>query len=94
MKKDGTQARRVTIREETVALHKDRLAMIDQQHAPIDELFYQCDRCEASLARARIELAALQAGSSETSVSEVTETLQKTIDQAKEIHGELKRLGF
>ena len=94
LKKDGTQARRVSIREETVALHKDRLEMISQQQARVDEVFYQCDRCEASLARTRIELAALQAGSSGASVSGVTETLRRTIDQAKEIQEELKKLGF
>ena len=94
LKEDASQARRVSIREETVAILKDRLVMINQQHARVDELFYQCDRCEASLARTRIEVAALQAGSSGPSVSSVTETLQGTIDQAKEIQEELKKLGF
>ena len=59
-----------------------------------DKLLYQSDRCEASLHRTRIELAALTAESSETSVSAVTETFEKTINQAKEVREELKRLGY
>ncbi len=94
LRADPKQARRIKIREETVASHTQRLEMIDQQQYRVDELLYQCDRCEASLSRTRIELAALLAGSSGTSVSAVTETLQKTIDQAKEVQEELKRLGF
>lgn len=94
LRADPKQARRIKIREETVASHRQRLEMINQQQYRVDELLYQCDRCEASLSRTRIELAALQAGGSETSVSAVTETLQRTIDQAREVQEELKRLGF
>ncbi len=94
LSKDDRQQIRVKIREETVASHQERLEMIDQQQYRIDELLFQCDRCEASLSRTRIELASLQAGSSETSVSAVTETLQRTIAQAKEVQDELRRLGF
>ena len=91
---DYGQQLRVKIREENVASHQERLEMINQQQYRVDELLYQCDRCEASLSRTRIELASLQAGSSETSVSAVTETLQRTIAQAKEVQEELRRLGF
>ncbi len=94
LSKDDRQQIRVKIREETVASHQERLEMIDQQQYRVDELLFQCDRCEASLSRTRIELASLQAGSSETSVSAVTETLQRTIAQAKEVQDELRRLGF
>ena len=94
LSKDDRQQIRVKIREETVASHQERLEMIDQQQYRVDELLFQCDRCEASLSRTRIELASLQAGSSETSVSAVTETLQRTIAQAKEVQDELRGLGF
>ncbi len=77
-----------------MASHLELLEMIDQQQYRIDELLFQCDRCEAALFRTRIELASVQAGSSETSVSAVTETLQRTIAQAKEVQDELRRLGF
>ena len=77
-----------------MASHKERLDMIKQQELRVDKLLYQCDRCEASLHRTRIELASLKTESSETSVSAVTETLQRTINQAKEVQEELKRLGF
>ena len=94
LSKDARQQIRVRIREETVASHQERLDMIAQQQCRVDELLFQCDRCEASLSRTRIELASVQAGSSEISVSAVTETLQRTIVQAKEVQDELRRLGF
>ncbi len=94
LRKDKGQESRVNLREEMVASHRERLEMINQQQLRADELLFQCDRCEASLSRTRIELASLQAGNSETSVSAVTESLQRTIDRAKEVQEELKRLGF
>ena len=93
-KMDGTQAARVKIRQQTMATHKERLDLLVQQQLRVDELLHQCQRCEASLARTRIELAALRADSSGLSVDTVTERLQRTIDQAKEVTEELKRLGF
>lgn len=91
---DETQAEQVQIKEAMVTSHKERLDMIEQQQLRVDKLVYQCDRCEASLHRTRIELAALKADSSETSVSDVTETLERTINQAREVQEELKRLGY
>lgn len=88
------QARRVEIMERAVANRQERLELLNQQQMRVDELYYQCDRCEASLARTRIEIAALQAGTSETSVSSVIETLQTTIDQAKEVQEEMKKQGL
>ena len=94
LRKNEKQESRVKLREEMVASHRERLEMINQQQFRADELLFQCDRCEASLSRTRIELASLQAGSSDISVSAVTESLQRTIDRAKEVQEELKRLGF
>ena len=94
LRKNEGQERRVKLREEKVASNRELLEMINQQRYRAEELLYQCDRCEASLSRTRIELASLQAGSSETSVSAVTESLQRTIDQAKEVQAELKKLGY
>jgi len=94
LKEDATQAARVRIREETLASHRERLAMIQQQGSRVDELLHQSNRCEASLHRARMELAAFKTTGSETSISAVTETLRRTIAQAKEVQEELKKLGF
>ena len=91
---DETQGARVKMREETMASHKELLDMIKQQQLRVDELLHQSDRCQASLHRTRIELAALRADSSGTSVTAVTETLRRTIDQARGVQEEMKRLGF
>lgn len=91
---DETQTARVSMKEETVASHRERLEMIEQQQLSKDKLLHQSDRCEASLARARMELAALKADSSEISVSALTGTLQNTINHTKEVQEELKRLGL
>lgn len=94
LKQSGSDERRIEIRRETVVSHQERLVLINDQQTRVDEVLYQCDQCEASLAKTRIELASLQAGTLGSSVSSVTETLQKTIDQAKDIQEELRRLGF
>ena len=89
-----SQKARTKIREERLASHRQRLDMLDWLQVHIDQLLYQAGRCEASLHRTRIELAAIRAGSSETSVDSVTEALQETIQRAKEVQQELKRLGY
>jgi len=82
------------IKQATVVSHLERLEMIKQQELRVDKLLYQCDRCEASLHRTRIELAALKTESSERSVTAATDTLQRTINQAKEVQEELRKLGY
>jgi hypothetical protein len=94
LKKDEAQAEQVEIKEATISSHKERLDMVKAQEINMDKLLYQCNCCEASLHRTRIELAALKAHSSEKSVTEVTETLEQTLAQAKEVQAELKRLGY
>lgn len=86
------QTARVKIRQETVALHQERLDMTKQLQLRQEQLLYQADCCEASLARTRIELAKLNADSSPKSVSAVTQALRETINQAKEVQEELKML--
>jgi hypothetical protein len=82
------------IKRATMASHRERFDMIGRQELRVGKLLYQCDRCEASLHRTRIELAALKRESSEMSISAVTETLQATICQAREVQEELRKLGF
>jgi len=91
---DETQAEQLGIKEATIASHKERLDMMKELDLRAEKLLYQCERCEASLHRTRIELASLRAEGSETSVSAVTETLEKTINQAREVQEELRRLGY
>ena len=94
LSEDGTQATRVRLRQEALASHRERMEVISRQQLRVDQLLLQSGRCEASLERTRMELAALKAESSEGDVSAVTETLQRTIDQAREVQEELKKLGF
>ena len=91
---DPTQAARAEIREATIKSHQLRLDLLGQQQLRVDELLFQSNRCEASLALTRMETASLQSGGTETSVSAVTDSLQRTIEQAKEVQEELKRLGL
>lgn len=93
LEEDDPQSARALIKEQTLNSHKERLELINRLELRVDELLHQADRCEATLHETRIELAALKADSAETSVSEVIQTLQKTIRQAKEVQEEMKRLG-
>ena len=91
---DESQAERLRIKEDTLASHRQRLGILEQLQLSVDQLLFQAGRCEASLHRTRIELAAIRIGSSETSVDSVTEALRRTIQQAKEVQDELRRLGY
>lgn len=91
---EETQGTRVKMKEELLASHRELLDMIEQEQLRVDELLHQSHRCEASLRRTRIELAALRADSSGNRISTVTDTLKKTIKQAREVQEEMKRLGY
>ena len=91
---DRAPPEKVEIRNATLVSHRERIALLDRLQLRVDQLLYQGGRCEASLHRTRIELAAIRAGGSETSVDSVVEALQGTIQQAKEVQEELKRLGY
>jgi hypothetical protein len=94
LREDETQAGRVILTQEKLTSHQERLNMIKQQRLRVHELLNQCGRCEASLDRTRLELAGFNADRAELSVGEVTQTLRRTIDQAKEIQEELKKSGW
>jgi len=55
---------------------------------------HQAERCEASLSITHVDLVDLKAGASGASVNSVIVTLQKTIERAKEVQAELKKLGY
>ena len=72
--------------------YKERLEMVKQQALQYDMLLFQCMQCEASLHKTRVELAVLKTENSDLNISSLTERLQLTIKQAKEIQEEFKRL--
>ena len=61
LRREGGSPARVKMKEETLTSRKEILDIIVQQQLHIDELLHQADRCQASLHRTRIELAALRA---------------------------------
>ena len=85
---------RVGFREEEAASTRDRLEMVQRQQLRVEELLHQCGQCVAALNRTRIELAALKVDGARTSVDAVTESLRKTIDEAREVQEELRGLGM
>lgn len=92
MKADPEQAGRVRIREERLASNRELLGIMNRQRERVDELFFQAERCEASLRRARMELAGMQADGSEDAVSTLVETLRLTINHARGVQDEMRRL--
>ncbi len=89
-----SQQNRVDKINERIASNQERLRSVSDLQQRVEELLYQARRCEASLGKARIELVALKADTSETGVSTVIETLNKTIGRAREVQEELKKMGF
>jgi len=90
----GTATPLLEIKRATLALHRERLELVEQQAVRVGKLLYQCGRCETSLQRARIELSGLKTGHAEVSIGAVTDTLGRTIQQTREIQEELQALGF
>jgi hypothetical protein len=91
---DETRTEQLLVREDTLALRRERLDRLNKLQLYVDRLLYQAQRCEASLHGTRIEIAAVRAGSSKTGVDMVVETLQRTIHQVKEVQDELERMGL
>lgn len=94
LRTDQSQEERVKLMQATMSSHLERLDIMQKQHLRIEQLLHLSGRCEASLHRTRMELASLKAADSEMSVNDATESLRRTIDQAKEVQEELKKLGF
>ncbi len=94
MKGGETQTEWIRVSEDRLASRKQSLDLVDQLQLRVGQLLFQAERCEASLYRTRIEVAAIRTGSSETSVDSVIQALQATIQQVKEVQEELKRLGY
>jgi len=96
LKREGTDVAltKARFREEKLISHQQRLEIIQRQYLRVDELLHQAGRCVATLNQARLELAALKAEGAGTSIGAVTETLEKTIKEAREVQEELKRLGL
>jgi hypothetical protein len=91
---DPSQQKWIAQVNERIASNQERLNMVSNLNKRVEELLYQANRCEASLGKTRIELAALKADASEIGVSAVLETLRTTIDRAREVQEELKQLGY
>jgi hypothetical protein len=91
---DPSQRERLDDIKERIASNQERIQMVDSLKQRLEELLYQARRCEASLGKTRIELAALKADASGSGVSAVIEALQKTIDRAREVQEELKGMGY
>lgn len=94
LERDHRRKDQIEIKKATLQSHQERLSLITQQYLRIEKLLAQSDRCEASLQKTRLELAAIKAQSSDTDVGTVTNSLQQTIDQAKAVQTELQDLGF
>ena len=94
LRTDKSQTERVRLMQATMNSNLERLDIMQKQRLRIEKLLHLSGRCEASLHRTRMELADLKAADSEINVNDATERLRRTIEQAKEIQEELKKLGF
>jgi serine/threonine protein kinase len=91
---DPNRSERLKLKEELLAFRKERLGKINRLQLSADQLLHQSRRCEDSLYDARIEIAAIRAGNTGTSVNPVIEALQQRINQVKEVEAELKKMGY
>ena len=94
LRAEGSQSERIRIRETSLSSCNDRLELMARQELKVEDFLLRADLSHAALQKTRIELAALKADGSNVGVIAVSETLQRTIDQAKEVQEELRRLGY
>jgi hypothetical protein len=85
---------RLILVDSLMSSHLDRLRIMEKQELRIEQLLHSVGLCEASLHRTHMELAAIKSADSEMSVRQATDGLQRTIDQAKDVQEELKKLGI
>ena len=91
---DDSQIERLEIRRKTLSCYRERIELLGKQELRADEYLFRSNLSEAALHRTRIELASLRADSSEAGVSAVSDSLQRTIDQAREVMEEMRALGY
>lgn len=91
---DDAQIARLEIRRAMLSEIRGRLELLNVQELRAEEFLLKSSLIEGSLNRTRMELATLKVDSSESGVNSVTEALQKTIDQARNVLDEMRELGF
>ncbi len=91
---DDQSPERLRLKEETLTMQKRQLQELDRMQLHVEELLFQARRCELSLHHARIELAAIRTGNSDSGLNTVIEALEGTLRRAKEVQEELKNLGY
>ena len=94
MNLDGSQTARLEIRIARLAELRERFDRLEKQELRAKEFLLRAGLIEGSLNRTRIKLASLRVDSAERGVSEVSEALQRTIDQARKVLGEMRKLGY
>lgn len=92
--KSSNQKELIQVKERLLDIRKERLNSLNKLQLNIGQLLCSAQRCDSVLHSTRIELAAVRAGSSQTSVDSVVESLQERIKQVREVQDELKKLGY
>lgn len=93
-RQSSANAENLQLIQEKLNFNKDRLNTVLNLQLRVEELLHQANRCEASLNKTHIELAALKADATDVNVTSVIATLQMTIERAKEVQSELRKLGY
>ena len=95
LERAGGAQQRLALRRQALESHRERLRMLDDLQIRLDQLFHQARQCEAALHRTRINLAALRLNAdSGPSVESAVRALQRTIEQARTVQDEVRRLGY
>ena len=92
--RDGRRSERLGIKEARLLSLREKLELHNHLQLRVDQMLFQAERCEASLFSARIEIAAIKSGRSNSSVDSVVAALQRTIELVKEVQEELTGLGY
>ncbi len=85
---------RVRLWQEQIDANRRQLDMLGRERLRLDGLFQQARKCQVALHDTRVQVASLKAETGTVSMNAVLETLQRTIDQARAVQEEMRKLGY
>ncbi len=88
------EAERIKLWQEQIDTNRRQLYMVAKERLRLEGLLQQARKCKTALHDTRVQVASLKAETGTVSMNAVLETLQRTIDQARAVQDEMRKLGY
>lgn len=94
IEQSGVEEKSSDLRQHRLDMRRKRLESIDELQEASERLVLQARRCEETLQRTRVDLAAMRYGGTDERIDGVVTALNDTMKQVREVREELKRYGY